>query len=296
MAGCPTDVDCLPVPCPPEESVEPLLDYMAKDYASFRRLLIDLLPTLNPDWVERNPSDLAIALLELLAYEGDRLSYYQDAVANEAYLDTLRTRISARRHANLVDYRMHDGRNAWAPVVFAVSVPNVTLPRGTALFTKLTAPLRGQTAPPGFEIAPNAITVDGLQRDPELQGVAAFETAYEQQLHIENNTIRLHPWGEEQCCLAPGTTEAYLYHVPDGPAPQTAVLPVLNDGDYLVLEEVMGPRTGAPADADPRHRQLVRIDGTPEPGTDPLYSDQVSDDLPAIAQQGDTALPLLHVR
>jgi hypothetical protein len=147
MASCPTDVDCRLVDvCPPEELVEPLLDYLAKDYASFRRLLVDLLPTLNPDWTERNPSDLGMALLELLAYEGDRLSYFQDAVANEAYLDTLRTRISARRHARLVDYRMHDGRNAWAPVHVEVDIAApVQLARGTALFTKLLAPLPGQT-------------------------------------------------------------------------------------------------------------------------------------------------------
>jgi hypothetical protein len=295
MAGCPTDVDCVPAPCPPEERVEPLLDYTAKDYASFRRLLIDLLPTLNPDWAERNPSDLGIALLELLAYEGDRLSYYQDAVANEAYLDTLRTRISARRHAKLVDYRMHDGRNAWAPVLFLVNAAG-TLPRGTALFTKLTAPLHGQGSPPGVEIAPGAITVEDLQRDQDLHGVAAFETAYEQTLHPENNAIRVHPWGDEECCLAAATTEAYLYHVPDGTGTQTAVRPTLNDGDYLIFEEATGPSTGAAADADPKHRQLVRIEGVPEQTTDPLYTNQVTDNLPAIAQQGDTSLPLLHVR
>ena len=66
-----------------------MIDYLAKDYASFRRLLIDLIPQLNPAWMERNPSDLGISLLELFAYEGDNLSYFQDAVANEAYLDTV---------------------------------------------------------------------------------------------------------------------------------------------------------------------------------------------------------------
>ena len=59
----------------------------------------------------RNVSDLGITLLELLAYEGDHLSYFQDAVANEAYLDTARQRSSAKKHARLVDYPMHDGRN-----------------------------------------------------------------------------------------------------------------------------------------------------------------------------------------
>src|SRR5439155_578231 len=51
---------------------------------------------------------------ELLAYVGDHLSYYQDAVATEAYLDTARQRISVRRHARLMDYHMHEGCNARA--------------------------------------------------------------------------------------------------------------------------------------------------------------------------------------
>src|SRR5258708_33151257 len=107
MASCRTDVDCRPLDeCPPAWRDEPLLDYTAKDYASFRQLMLDLLPLRNPDFVERNPADLGIALVELLAYAGDHLSYFQDAVANEAFLDTVRRRISARRHARLVDYRM----------------------------------------------------------------------------------------------------------------------------------------------------------------------------------------------
>ena len=67
-----------------------------------------------PDWRERNPADLGITLVELLAYAGDQLSYYQDAVATEAYLGTARRRTSVRRHARLVDYPMHDGANARA--------------------------------------------------------------------------------------------------------------------------------------------------------------------------------------
>jgi hypothetical protein len=35
-------------PARPPELVETLLDYLAKDYASFRRALVDLLPTLKP--------------------------------------------------------------------------------------------------------------------------------------------------------------------------------------------------------------------------------------------------------
>ena len=55
------------------------------------------------------PGRPRVALVELLAYAGDQLSYYQDAVATEAYLGTARRRVSVRRHARLVDYPMHDG-------------------------------------------------------------------------------------------------------------------------------------------------------------------------------------------
>ena len=55
-----------------------------------------------------------VALVELLAYVADELSYRQDAVATEAYLATARRRISLRRHARLVDYLMHEGCNARA--------------------------------------------------------------------------------------------------------------------------------------------------------------------------------------
>jgi hypothetical protein len=299
MASCPTDLDCRERrECPPEELEEPALDYLAKDYASFRRLLLDLLPQLDPGWVERNPADLGIALVELLAYHGDRLSYFQDAVANEAYLDTVRKRISARRHAHLIDYRMHDGRNAWAAAHVTVSATG-QIPRGTALFTRILAPLRGQGAPPGVVLEAGRITVDDLAGSPGLAGVVAFETAHDAELHVENNEIRIHTFGEEDCCVESGATEAYLYAVPnEQPAPteSTATRPILADGDHLILEEVLGPRSGLAPDADPRHRQLVRIAGEPEEATDPLYSRKLVGGALQVREQGKAALPLLRVR
>ena len=109
---CPSDFDCKPERvCPPEVLPEPEIDYLAKDYASFRRLMLDRMSALMPDWRERNPADLGVALVEVLAYVADHLSYRQDAIATEAYLGTARRRVSVRRHARLVDYRMHDGCN-----------------------------------------------------------------------------------------------------------------------------------------------------------------------------------------
>lgn len=113
--NCPTDLDCrTEQACPPEERNEPEINYLAKDYASFRQLILDRLALLMPDWKERHAPDIGITLVEVLAYVGDYLSYYQDAVGTEAYLNTARQRISVRRHARLVDYQMHEGCNARA--------------------------------------------------------------------------------------------------------------------------------------------------------------------------------------
>src|SRR5204862_2931344 len=121
-------------------TADPELDYLAKDYASFRQLMLDRIATIMPTWQERNPADLGIALVELLAYAGDQLSYFQDAVATEAYLSTARRRVSVRRHARLLDYRLHEGCNARAWVFFESGAAGATLPAGTMLLTPARAP------------------------------------------------------------------------------------------------------------------------------------------------------------
>lgn len=296
-AGCPTDFDCRQLQvCPPEKAVEPVIDYLAKDYASFRRLLIDLIPQLNPVWLERNPSDLGIALLELFAYEGDNLSYFQDAVANEAYLDTARQRVSAKKHARLVDYPMHDGRNSWSFVHFATTSGGV-IPLGTKILSRVTAPLRSRRLPPGVVIQEPDLPPESFDSDPALSQVRVFETTFQLLVNQINNEIFLHTWGNLECCLATGTRVAYLYALPDAPGDRQAVLPDLVPGDFLLFEEVMGPKTGARADADPTHRQVVQLEDVKiMPAGDPAYRDILTHDGELqVFQPGDTALPLLQV-
>jgi hypothetical protein len=109
--------------------LQPSIDYMAKDYESFRQLMLDRLSATLPGWQERHAPDLGIALVETLAYVADYLSYYQDAVATEAYLGTARQRISVRRHARLLDYVLHEGCNARAWVHCSVSKDMQLKPR-----------------------------------------------------------------------------------------------------------------------------------------------------------------------
>ena len=101
-------------------------------------------------------------LAELIAYYGDQLSYQQDAVATEAYLLTARSRISLRRHALLVDYRVHDGCNARAWVHLTVSVSVFLDHTATSFYTF--APGMPSSLP-GNERAALAAGVDRVQAD-----------------------------------------------------------------------------------------------------------------------------------
>jgi hypothetical protein len=236
--ACPTDLDCRPQHvCPPGSLPEPEINYLAKDYASFRRLLLDRLAVLMPAWQERHAADLGMVLVELLAYMGDYLSYQQDAIATEAYLGTARRRVSVRRHARLVDYLMHDGCNARTWVHVQVDGDNIVLRQGTQLLTSIAGqPVLLEPGSAAYEAA--------LATHPEV-----FETMHPVTLFQDHNTLAFYTWGARECCLPRGATRATLH----------GLLPNLQAGDVLTFEEVRGPQTGNPSDADLSHRHIVRL-------------------------------------
>ncbi len=285
-AGCPSDLDCKPQPlCSPEQRDEPEINYLAKDYASFRQLILDRLALIMPNWKERHVPDLGITLVEVLAYVGDHLSYYQDAVATEAYLDTARQRISVRRHARLVDYTLHDGSNARAWVTLWVSQDLTLIPDDFYLITD-----------PG--IAASGTIHDHLELPRTLpRSYLVFESLAEDRkteikLYEDHNEIGIYSWGDEQCCIPKGAASTTL--IDPGTAPPTgpeepdhceepegyvkgtvkrqkskeqSYAPSLDTGhtlqlhecDVVIFEEIKGPKTGNPADADPSHRHAVRL-------------------------------------
>lgn len=298
MASCPVDHDCARSDrCPPPQREEPELDYMAKDYSSFRRMMFDLLPRLNPAWRERSPVDLGTMLVELLAHEGDQLSYLQDAVANEAYLETARRRRSVRRHAKLVDYRVHEGRNSWTWLRFEVSQAQ-TVPARTPVITRIAEPLAGRSLRPGTAIVQDAaqpdapISVGRLESDPALQGAVVFETARALRANPLENRMLVHTWGEEECCLPRGATEAFVYARRGG----GAVRPSIEPGDHVLLEEVTGVRADARDRPDPSGRAVVTVLEA-EGATDPLYrADLNGDELQLRESVDDEPLPLRRIR
>ena len=255
---CPSDTDCLADPfCPVETAELPAISYLAKDYSSFRRLMLDRMAQTLPEWSERNAADLGIALVETLAYVGDRLSYAQDAVATEAYIGTARRRSSVRRHARLVAYRMHDGANAraWIQVLLDPAAGRVDLPpEGVQFLTRVEgfAPVIPPEAPPTPERAYQKIMMTAptvfepiarVRQDPSILIDPPIP------LFAAHERIEFHDWGDGECCIPAGSVRATL----------RGNLADLRSGDIMILEEVLGPRTGDPADADPAKRHAVRL-------------------------------------
>jgi hypothetical protein len=267
---CPSDLDCEPVvPQPVPDFSEPEIDYLAKDYASFRRLMLDRLAALIPTWQTPNTADLPLALVELLAYVGDYLSYRQDAVATEAYLDTARRRVSVRRHARLVDYFMHDGANARVWVQIQVNGDEVNIPAHTKLVTQLSDRYQPVIIAENYSVA--------LTQQPEV-----FETMHEAILCQAHNELTFHTWGAEDCCLPRGATKATL----------RGKLDHLEAGEVLVFVEQRDPQSGNSSDADPHHRHAVRLTQVHPDGVDPLESVAVTE----IEWHPDDALPFpLHI-
>jgi hypothetical protein len=245
---CPSDFDCAAPAAMVTPPAAPLLeiDYLTKDYAGYRQLMLDRITALSPQWKERNAADLGVALVEALAFVADQLSYRQDAVATEAYLGTARRRVSIRRHARLVDYLMHEGKNARALVQIAVGA-DITAPVGTKLLTAV----RGQGA---------RVSADFFAGATGLPGVETFETMQEAKLFQLHNSLPFYTWGQGRCFLPKGSSRATL----------KGLFPNLHQGDVLIFEETVGRMTGKPEDADVSRRHAVRLAKTPLASSDPL--------------------------
>ncbi len=259
---CPTDFDCkAPEIDAPGRHYGPPIDYLARDYEGLRRLMLDRMSVTLPGWNERNPADLGVALVETLAAAADRTSWFQDAVGTEAFFEKTRLRQSLVRHSRLLGYRPDEGCNARVAIAVTAESDreggseNPVIPAGTRFLS------RPPESPRRYPVI--------IPRDPNIMeemvgaGAVIFE-ALESLTSIatSRNAIYLHNWGDEECCLPPGATEAYLIGSSDKLK--------LSTGDLLIFEELI-PFTGTEDDPpDPKHRQLVRLNGTPVDIKDPL--------------------------
>jgi hypothetical protein len=239
-ALCPSDLDCAgPVPfCPSEGGDLPPIDYLAKDYLSFRKALSDFSALRYPDWKERAEADFGMMFLEALSALADDLSYTQDRIAAEAVLDTATQRRSIVRHARLVDYH-----------------PRPVTPARTLLQFDVT----GGPIPSGLVVSaqrPNGTfidfeTGDGLV-DPKTGQL--HRPTYAVDPAWNRGQLRPYWWDDSHRCLRKGTTDMWVEgHGLNFTAGQT-----------LLID------TKAATPADPPLRQTVRLTGSVEE-FDPLF-------------------------
>lgn len=258
--GCPSQLDCRqkPQPCPPPDLVDFPVDYLARDFASFRAALLDYAAQRYPNWREVNLADAGVMLAEVMAALGDEFSYLQDRFAREAHLGTATQRRSLRWHTTLIDYPVHDGLSASTLLAVEASVAGVYVAAGTRTW----AVIEGDEAVP-FEMG------DGL-RD-----VRRFW------MHQAWNAIPAHNPDEATPCLPRGATEIFLRnHFPAGqlPLPADIVNPDNDDdGDWVGRLMLLESRPEDPS--LPVRRHVVRITEV-ETGIDPLSLDESDNPIP----------------
>ncbi len=204
--GCDERFDCRPpaaaAPAQPELPVA--IDYLAKDYSSFRQSLLDFASTRFPNWSERSEADIGMMLLELFSYTADRLSYMQDRVAGEAFLSTATQRKSVAGHLELIGYQMDEGASAFTWLQFQVSEVH-----------ELTTTFQVSSRPKS-----------------QADVVVVFEPLAPVRLDPAHNTMPLYTWGNTGCCLPQTALGAALQ----------GAFPNLATGDYILFDDGKGQR------------------------------------------------------
>lgn len=234
-ANCPSDFDCAPPPpdCPPDDTELPPIDYLAKDFTSFRRALLDFSALRYPGWVERSEADFGVMFAEILSAMGDDLSYLQDRVAAEAMLETATQRRSLVSLARLVDYEPRPATSA-------------------TTWLQLTASAPGSVAP-GLQIL--AAAPDGGQIPFEV-GTGLADTIAKPVSNLWNHGIRPYWFDDKDQCLPQGSVSLWVEGHGFG----------FQDGQAILIQ------TDLPGDSQRRLVHLVAVAGVVGfEATDPLF-------------------------
>lgn len=237
--GC-FNLNCHPREAPEAPLTNPRIDYEARDYHSFKHLLLNAMRERVPGWEVTSEADLDMVVLNLLAAKGDELADKQDRVANEAFFPRARRRVSLARHARLMDYHIHEGNQASTLLAIEVTGDPAIAP-GFAAWTGRGAATEGEI------FLHDTLDLDGAARP-------VFETL---------NRLALYTWGELVGALDAGATAAdvTLPGVDMTEAQAETVRDAINLdlAGPMLLEEVLNPETGRAPGRDPRQRQTLRV-------------------------------------
>jgi hypothetical protein len=235
----------------PRPQDEPVIDYLAKDYDSFRHTMIAAMMQRVPNWEASSEADLDQVLLELFSAAADELSDYQDRVMNEAYLASVRKRVSLARHARLMDYHIHQGNQASTWLAFEVALALPSEPQAGAARQ--------------YFLANNFKVWSGLAKEDKSS--VAFLTPQRQRAHQLVNRMSLYTWGDAIPSLMAGDTTADLRLFLNDVTPATdeasarVVETLIRSGaiKHLLIEEHLNPATGTVNGFNPHKRQILKL-------------------------------------
>jgi predicted phage baseplate assembly protein len=231
---CPCDNDGLALPANPAGLSR--IAFRRNDWRTIRRAL---LAAREPEvalreWRPGSPQDLAMMIAEWWATLGDVLEFYNEEIANEAFLSTAVQAPSVTRLISLLGYRPRPGLAATATVGAIVSGrAAITVPQG---FRFESVPAGGKQ-PQTFELDRETILLPGGRIDaqpapalsmPEpgrlyLQGrVNAVATGDRLWLRILSADYVLTVTGVETTADKPVRTRLDYTAIPDVPASATA--------------------------------------------------------------------------
>jgi hypothetical protein len=225
---------------------EPVIDYLAKDYDSFKHVLMNAMRERVPGWQPSSEADLDQVLIDLIAADADELSDSQDRVMNEAYFGRARKRVSLARHARLMDYHIHQGNQASTWLALQVNADG--------------------PMPTGFPVWTGASW--------NYDNAVIFAASHAQQCYAMLNELKLYDWGGVVTALEVNSTQADLttgsMSELEAQALRKQMLrsdlslterQALRDADAiaLVLEEKLNPETGSERGRDKTRRQFLRL-------------------------------------
>jgi hypothetical protein len=248
--GC-FNLNCAPTfakaSAPPQD---PVIDYLAKDYDSFKHVLITAMQERVSNWKPTSEADLDQVLIDLIAADADELSDFQDRVVNESFLATARKRVSLARHARLMDYHVHQGNQATTWLALRVAT-DVVLGTGFGAWT-------------------------GERWDDDHAVI--FMSQESRSCFSWLNALALYHWEGLVPALEEGSTEADL-HLPSPLDPTSEadadqLRDLLRSGvvPNLLVQQWLNPETGTVNGRDVHGRQLLQLlagDGAAESVFDP---------------------------
>lgn len=125
------------------------VDYTDKDFDSLRLRLQNLIRSVFPEWTDYNVANFGNILVELYAFVGDVLGYYQDNQALQSRITTATQRRALLGLVKLLGYAPPTATAATVDVTISLTTApanNVDIPAGTVVATEeITSPIRYQT-------------------------------------------------------------------------------------------------------------------------------------------------------